>query len=76
MAKAREPSPSAVMAMGELYRWKESREVPDTVNAVLEYPEGFTVSLGSSFNSQFASGAGFEVLGTEGALTVTAAGLG
>lgn len=69
-------APSAVMAMGELYRWKESREVPDTVNAVLEYPEGFTVSLGSSFNTAFSSGAGFEVLGTEGALTITGAGLG
>src|SRR5205085_2958374 len=52
------------------------REVPDTVNALLEYPEGFTVSLGSSMNSAFASGAGFEVLGTEGALTITGSGLG
>ncbi len=68
-------APSAVMAMGELYRWKESREVPDTVNAVLEYPEGFTVNLASSFNNQFAGEAGFQVLGTEGALTITGAGV-
>ena len=67
--------PSAVMAMGELYRWKESREVPDTVNAVLEYPEGFTVNLGSSFNNQFSGEAPFQVLGTEGALTISAAGV-
>src|ERR1039458_4346104 len=33
--------PARVMAMGELYRWKESRDVPDTLNAILEYPEGF-----------------------------------
>src|SRR5438874_10912727 len=33
--------PARAMAMGELYRWKEAREVPDTLNALLEYPEGF-----------------------------------
>ena len=48
--------PSAVMAMGELYRWKESRDVPDTINALLQYPEGFAVSLGSSATSTFLNG--------------------
>ena len=67
--------PSAVMAMGQLYRWKESRDVPDTINALLQYPEGFAVNLGSSFNNQFSSEAGFQVLGTEGALTITASGM-
>ena len=67
--------PSAVMAMGQLYRWKESRDVPDTINALLQYPEGFAVNLGSSFNNQFSSEAGFQVLGTEGALTITATGM-
>src|SRR5579864_3553911 len=62
--------PARAMAMGELYRWKESRDVPDTLNAVLEYPEGFTVTLGSSFNNQFSSEAGFQILGTEGTLTI------
>jgi predicted dehydrogenase len=67
--------PSSVMAMGQLYRWKESRDVPDTINALLEYPEGFAVNLGSTFNNQFSSEAGFQVLGTEGALTITGAGV-
>ena len=78
MPEADEPSLSrttAVMAMGELYRWKESRDVPDTINAILQYPEGFAVSLGSSFNNQFSSEAGFQVLGTEGTLTITGAGV-
>jgi predicted dehydrogenase len=56
--------------MGELYRWKESRDVPDTLNAVLEYPEGFTVTLGSSFNNQFTAESGFQILGTQGTLTI------
>ena len=60
------------MAMGQLYRWKESRDVPDTINAMLEYPEGFAVNLGSTFNNEFASEAGFQVLGTEGGLTIRA----
>ena len=67
--------PSSVMAMGQLYRWKESRDVPDTINALLEYPEGFAVNLGSTFNNQFSSEAGFQVLGTGGALTITGAGV-
>lgn len=60
--------PGTVLASGELYRWTESREVPDTVNAVLIYPEGFTVNLSSTFNNQSASESGFEILGTEGSL--------
>jgi predicted dehydrogenase len=62
--------PSKVAAMGELYRWKESRDVPDTLHAILEYPEGFAVTLGSSFNNQFSSESSFQVLGTEGTLLI------
>jgi len=62
--------PARVVAMGELYRWKESRDVPDTLNAILEYPEGFTVNLSSSFNNELNAEAGFQVLGTEGSLTL------
>ncbi len=60
--------PGNVIAAGALYRWKESREVPDTINAILEYPEGFTVSLSSTFNNQLSAEAGFQILGTEGSL--------
>ncbi|HLY17827.1 MAG TPA: Gfo/Idh/MocA family oxidoreductase [Bryobacteraceae bacterium] len=67
--------PSRVMAMGELYRWKESRDVPDTLNAILEYPEGFTVNLSSSFNNEMNAESQFKVLGTEGALTIGGEGL-
>ena len=62
--------PSRVMAMGELYRWKESRNVPDTLNAILEYPEGFAVSLSSTFNNEFSAQGGFQILGTEGTLII------
>jgi predicted dehydrogenase len=67
--------PARVVAMGELYRWKESRDVPDTLNAILEYPEGFTVNLSSSFNNELNAEAAFRVLGTEGSITIGGDGL-
>jgi predicted dehydrogenase len=67
--------PARVMAMGELYRWKEGRNVPDTLNAILEYPEGFTVNLSSSFNNELNAEAAFQVLGTEGSITIGGDGL-
>ncbi|MBI3469781.1 MAG: Gfo/Idh/MocA family oxidoreductase, partial [Candidatus Solibacter usitatus] len=62
--------PAAVAALGQLYRWKESREVPDTINAVLEYPEGFAVNLSSTFNNQLAAESGFQILGTQGSIVI------
>lgn len=61
-------APSRVMAMGQLYRWTNSRDVPDTLNAVLEYPEGFTVNLSSTFNNQLSAEGNFQILGTEGSI--------
>jgi len=67
--------PARVMAMGELYRRTEGRNVPDTLNAILEYPEGFTVNLSSSFNNELNAEAAFQVLGTEGSITIGGDGL-
>lgn len=63
-------APSRVMAMGQLYRWTSSRDVPDTMNAILEYPEGFAVNLSSTFNNQLSAEGGFQILGTEGSITL------
>jgi predicted dehydrogenase len=63
--------PAHVVAMGQLYRWKESRDVPDTINAILEYPEGFTANLSSTFNNQSSAGQGFQIMGTKGTLALT-----
>jgi predicted dehydrogenase len=60
--------PAKVLALGENYRYKETHEVPDTVNAILEYPEGFAVNLSSTFNNQASSESGFEILGNEASL--------
>ena len=63
--------PSEVIAMGNIYRWKK-RDVPDTLNAVLRYPEGFTVNLSSTFNSSADEGYLFQILGTEGSARMQA----
>ncbi|MBL8228605.1 MAG: Gfo/Idh/MocA family oxidoreductase [Bryobacterales bacterium] len=63
-------APSRVMAMGQLFRWTSSRDVPDTMNAILEYPEGFAVNLSSTFNNQLSAEGGFQILGTEGSITL------
>ena len=60
--------PESVTASGQLYRWKDSREVEDTVNGIMVYPEGFTVNLSSTFNNQSSSESGFEILGTKGSI--------
>jgi predicted dehydrogenase len=61
--------PARVVAMGENYLHKDTHEVPDTINAVLEYPEGFVVNLSSTFNNESSAESGFEVLGNEAALS-------
>ncbi len=67
--------PAEVLAMGDLYRWTESRDVPDTLNALLRYREGFTVNLSATFNSTAESGYSFQVLGTEGAAALGFSGV-
>jgi predicted dehydrogenase len=59
-----------VVAAGSLYRWTESRDVPDTLDAIMQYPEGFTVNLSGTFNNQSAGERGIQILGTKGTLTL------
>ena len=67
--------PSKAVAMGELYRWKESREVYDTINGLLEYPEGFAANLSSTFNNESLTAGSFQFLGTEGTLVLNSSNL-
>jgi len=62
--------PSKAVAMGELYRWKENRDVYDTINGLLEYPEGFAANLSSTFNNESLAAGSFQFLGTEGTLVL------
>ncbi len=67
--------PAMALAMGQLYRWRESRDVPDTLNAVLEYPEGFVVNLSATFNNQTTAEGSFQFLGAEGTIMLGGGGM-
>ena len=60
--------PGTVVATGANYRYKDTHEVPDTLNGLLTYPEGFTANLTCTFTNERGSEPGLEILGTEGSL--------
>ncbi len=66
--------PSQIVASGATHRWKGTHEVPDTIDAILTYPEGFTVTLSCTLNST-GGDEGVHVYGTEGALHLLDDGL-
>jgi predicted dehydrogenase len=49
--------PIAVTGYGSLLQWQDGREVPDTVHAVFEFPEGvrmvYEATLGNSFDGEY-----------------------
>ncbi len=40
--------PESVFAFGDIYQWKNYREVPDQMAAMVKYPEGFVLRLSST----------------------------
>jgi predicted dehydrogenase len=62
--------PRSVVATGGILFRHDGREVPDTLDALFEYAEGFHVNMSSTFNSQSATGQGIQFLGTDGSLTL------
>ncbi|MBT8401912.1 MAG: Gfo/Idh/MocA family oxidoreductase [Rhodothermia bacterium] len=45
--------PSAVTGFGSIVLWNDGREVPDTVQAVLEYPRGVNMTYDASLATSF-----------------------
>lgn len=61
-------APERVMAAGAIRRWKDGREVPDTLTAVFEYGEGFSAALTATQNG--GSKQELRLVGTDGTLVV------
>jgi len=60
--------PRAVTMTGDIYRWKDGREVPDTMNVSMAHYEGILFSWDSGFgNNQL--GISEDVLGTDGTIS-------
>ena len=64
------PAPARATAHGARTRWRDGREVPDTIAATFEYEKGVVVSLGATLN-----GTGREkelrIVGTDATLVIT-----
>jgi predicted dehydrogenase len=58
--------PKRAVAMGGTFRWKESYDVPDSVEVVFEYPEGFLVRYCTVFGN--SAGNYVKWFGTRGTL--------
>jgi len=60
--------PRTVVATGGILVRHDGRQVPDTLDALFDYPEGFHVNMASTFNCESGGGHGIRFLGTNGSL--------
>ena len=60
--------PERVTAAGGIRRWKDGREVPDTMTGVFEYSEGFMVTLTATQNGGRQQE--LRIVGTDGTLLI------
>src|ERR1700728_2730260 len=60
--------PTRAMATGGLRFWKDGRDVYDVLLALLDYPEGFNLSLRVNFVDGGEEGEGFFFTGSEGVI--------
>ena len=61
--------PRRVVTLGGTYRWKDKRTAPDSVETILEYPEGFLVRYCTMFGNNANNYLKF--FGTRGVLDAT-----
>ena len=62
--------PSAAVAAGGIYHYKDGRTAPDTINVLLEYPGDWTATFEATL-APGITGAAVEVCGTQGRLYIT-----
>lgn len=61
-------APKSVVSLGGLYRWKDGRTVPDVLNSIFEYEEGFLADMYVNLANGRPSNP-TTIMGTEGTLT-------
>jgi len=66
--------PKSVLATGGILFRHDGREVPDTLDALFEYGEGFNVNMGSSFNGTGTLEQALQILGTDASLILPLSG--
>lgn len=65
--------PKRIFCSGQLSQWKDGRDVPDVMNAIMEYPDSaehsaFQVNLRLNFASGIGEGFRMRFIGSEGAM--------
>ena len=62
--------PKRVVALGGIYRWKDARTAPDSIEVILEYPdEGFLARYNTTFGTD--AGSYLKFIGTRGVMDAT-----
>ena len=61
--------PSSASAAGGVYKYKDGRTAPDTINVLLEYPSEFTATFEATLVPG-VTGAAVEICGTDGRLWI------
>jgi predicted dehydrogenase len=62
-------APVSAVSQGGIYLWKDGRTVPDVMNSIVEYPEGFLLDLYVNLGNS-AQPRGIMIYGSEGTLDV------
>ena len=65
--------PTAAVASGGVYHYKDGRTAPDTINVLLDYPNDYTATFEATLVPGI-TGAGIEFCGTKGKLYIDRAG--
>jgi predicted dehydrogenase len=60
--------PKSVVSQGGIYRWNDGRAVPDLMQSIFEYPEGFLASMHVNLGNGRGSGSSTIISGSEGTL--------
>jgi predicted dehydrogenase len=63
-------NPTAAVASGGVYHYKDGRTAPDTIAVLLEYPKEWTATFEATL-APGLTGAGIELVGTDGRLFIT-----
>jgi predicted dehydrogenase len=66
-------SKSAV-ALGGVYQYRDGRDTPDNINAIVEYPNDLTVTFEATLTDQTRGGSDIVFLGSGGRLHITRSG--
>jgi len=61
--------PKSAVSQGGIFRWKDGRTVPDIMNSLLEYPQGFLVDVYVTQANSFQP-RGILIMGDQGTLQV------